>query len=93
MMSAAIIALLKRPISLPRQGARAAETPAELIAMLDAPRLVWLMLPSGAATREHIEIFARLLSAGDILVDGSNSSFKDDEVHRSYPAEEKYPLS
>ncbi len=66
------------------QGARAAETPAELIAMLDAPRLVWLMLPSGAATQEHIEMFAGLLSSGDILVDGSNSSFKDDEIHHGF---------
>ncbi len=68
---------------LAEQGARAADTPAELVSMLDTPRLVWLMLPSGAATREHIELFAGLLSSGDILVDGSNSSFKDDEVHRS----------
>jgi len=69
---------------LAQKGARAAETPAELIALLDAPRLVWLMLPSGAATQEHIEMFARLLSPGDILVDGSNSSFKDDEIHHGY---------
>jgi 6-phosphogluconate dehydrogenase len=67
---------------LAAKGARAAETPAELIAMLDAPRLVWLMLPSGTATREHIELFSGLLAAGDILVDGSNSSFKDDDANR-----------
>jgi len=67
---------------LATKGAHAAETPAELIAMLDSPRLVWLMLPSGQTTREHIEMFAGLLSAGDIMVDGSNSSFKDDEVNR-----------
>ena len=78
---------------LARKGARAAETPAELIAMLDAPRLVWLMLPSGAATREHIELFSGLLSAGDILVDGSNSSFKDDEVNRRILQRKEYPLS
>lgn len=69
---------------LAAQGARAAETPADLISMLDAPRLVWLMLPSGQATQEHIEMFARLLSPGDILVDGSNSSFKDDEIHHGF---------
>jgi 6-phosphogluconate dehydrogenase len=50
--------------------------------MLDQPRIVWLMLPSGAATREHIELFAGLMSAGDILVEGGNASFKDDAVHR-----------
>ena len=46
---------------LAAKGARAADTPAELVAMLDAPRIVWLMLPSGAATREHIVLFAKLL--------------------------------
>lgn len=66
---------------LAAKGARAAGTPAELVAMLSAPRIVWMMLPSGAATREHIDLFAKLLSAEDILVDGSNSSFKDDEIH------------
>jgi len=73
----------KKSQQLAQQGARAAETPAELVSMLDSPRIVWLMLPSGQATREHVDVFSGLLSAGDILVDGSNSSFKDDEVHRS----------
>jgi 6-phosphogluconate dehydrogenase len=68
---------------LARQGARAADTPAELVSMLASPRIVWLMLPSGQTTREHIELFAGLMSQGDILVDGSNSSFKDDELNRS----------
>ena len=68
---------------LAAKGARAADTPAELTAMLDAPRIVWLMLPSGSTTREHIELFADLLSGGDMLVDGSNSSFKDDESNRA----------
>ncbi len=74
---------IEKAHQLARQGARAADSPAEFIAMLDQPRIVWLMLPSGATTREHIELFAGLMSAGDILVDGSNASFKDDEVHRS----------
>jgi len=63
---------------LERKGARAADTPAGLAAMLTVPRVVWLMLPSGAATREHVRLFAGLLSAGDILVDGSNGCYKDD---------------
>ena len=73
---------IEKAHELARQGARAADTPAELVAMLGAPRIVWLMLPSGQTTREHIELFAGLMSAGDILVDGSNSSFKDDAENR-----------
>lgn len=73
---------IEKAYELARQGARAAESPDELISLLDAPRVVWLMLPSGQTTREHIELFAGQLSEGDILVDGSNGSFKDDEVHR-----------
>ncbi len=69
--------------TLARQGARAAETPHTLAGMLTPPRVVWLMLPSGEATRRHIELFAALLDAGDILVDGSNSFFKDDAANRA----------
>ncbi len=67
---------------LARQGARAAETPAALIAMLTPPRVLWLMLPSGSTTRAHIELFGSLLGTGDILVDGSNSFYKDDPANR-----------
>jgi 6-phosphogluconate dehydrogenase len=67
---------------LAHRGARAADTPAVLVAMLTPPRVLWLMLPSGEATREHIELFSGLLSSGDILIDGSNSFFKDDFAHR-----------
>jgi 6-phosphogluconate dehydrogenase len=67
---------------LARHGARAADSPPALIDMLTAPRVLWLMMPSGEPTREHIELFAGLLSPGDILVDGSNSYYKDDYVNR-----------
>jgi len=67
---------------LARHGALAAETPAALVDMLRVPRVLWLMLPSGETTRAHIKLFAGLLSPGDILVDGSNSFFKDDSINR-----------
>lgn len=41
------------------------------------PRIVWLMLPAGDIVEQHIAQLTPLLSAGDILVDGGNSWFKD----------------
>ena len=42
-----------------------------------APRIVWLMLPSGEITQSMIERLRPLLRAGDLLVDGANSNYKD----------------
>ncbi len=49
----------------------------EVVSMLAAPRIVWLMVPAGAATEETMEEFAALLSPGDTIVDGGNANFKD----------------
>jgi 6-phosphogluconate dehydrogenase len=49
----------------------------ELVAKLDAPRLVWLMLPAGDITESYVEEMLGLLQPGDILVDGANSYYKD----------------
>ncbi|KHK02686.1 phosphogluconate dehydrogenase (NAD(+)-dependent, decarboxylating) [Desulfovibrio sp. TomC] len=58
--------------------AGAAASMAELVAALPTPRVVWLMLPAGVATDEHIDELMPLLSAGDIIVDGGNTFFHDD---------------
>jgi 6-phosphogluconate dehydrogenase len=63
---------------LEKEGASGFLTVAELIKSLPAPRIVWLMLPSGEATEKHLEISAPLLSAGDIIIDGGNGYYKDD---------------
>jgi len=52
-------------------------TPADVVAMLTPPRVVWLMVPAGEATENTMEEFAALLSAGDTIVDGGNANFKD----------------
>ena len=49
----------------------------ELVDILDAPRVVWLMAPAGEATEALVAEMAALLGAGDILVDGGNSLYKD----------------
>lgn len=53
----------------------------ELAASLSHPRVVWVMVPAGAATRAVIGELGRLLEPGDLVIDGGNSRFSDDEEH------------
>ncbi|HZX36300.1 MAG TPA: decarboxylating 6-phosphogluconate dehydrogenase [Thermodesulfobacteriota bacterium] len=59
-------------------GALPSKSLKELASTLPCPRVVWLMVPSGAATDEAIEGLMPHLSKGDILVDGGNTYYKDD---------------
>ncbi len=52
-----------------------------LVDALDAPRVVWVMVPSGDPTRQTVRALKDLLSAGDVVIDGGNSKFTDDKVH------------
>jgi 6-phosphogluconate dehydrogenase len=54
-----------------------ARTPAELVAALERPRRVLLMVKAGAATDAVIDEFAPLLEPGDVIIDGGNSHFAD----------------
>ncbi|MEW6612993.1 MAG: phosphogluconate dehydrogenase (NAD(+)-dependent, decarboxylating) [Pseudomonadota bacterium] len=58
-------------------GLQAVHSLEELVQALPAPRIVWLMLPAGDATQQHIDQLVPLLSAGDVLVDGGNAFYKD----------------
>jgi|SRR5579859_1382975 len=58
-------------------GAQTTETIKELVEKLVTPRLVWLMLPAGDVTKGTIRQLSELLSAGDTLIDGANSFYKD----------------
>ena len=49
----------------------------EMVAALESPRVVWLMVPSGDATEATLGDVARLLGPGDIVIDGGNSNYKD----------------
>jgi 6-phosphogluconate dehydrogenase len=50
----------------------------EAIDLLPAPRPVWLMLPAGEVTEGTIEQLTTLVAAGDIIIDGGNTFYKDD---------------
>jgi 6-phosphogluconate dehydrogenase len=49
----------------------------ELVAALEAPRVVWLMVPSGAPTQSTVDELAKLLAAADVVIDGGNSNWRD----------------
>ncbi|MGE0295964.1 phosphogluconate dehydrogenase (NAD(+)-dependent, decarboxylating) [Pseudonocardia sp.] len=54
---------------------------AELAAALTAPRVVWVMVPSGDVTRGTVRSLSEVLSAGDLVIDGGNSRYTDDAVN------------
>ena len=58
-------------------GATPAATLPQLVKALSAPRVVWLMLPAGDVTEQHIDALRPLLARGDLIVDGANSYYKD----------------
>jgi 6-phosphogluconate dehydrogenase len=62
---------------LTEQGAEPAFSVAEMVEKLAPPRAVWLMVPAGDPTQELIDLYAELLSEGDVIIDGGNSNFHD----------------
>jgi len=55
----------------------------DLVAALPAPRTVWVMVPAGAATDAVITDLAGKLQAGDLVIDGGNSKFTEDQRHEA----------
>ena len=60
------------------QGATGASSLKDMVGKLAAPRTVWLMLPAGKITEDTIGELSGLLAAGDTIIDGGNTFFKDD---------------
>ena len=67
---------------LEAQGAKVANSLADLVSKLDAPRAIWVMLPAGEITEQAVSSLALLLSSGDAVIDGGNSYYRDD-IRRS----------
>ncbi|MCV7278870.1 decarboxylating 6-phosphogluconate dehydrogenase [Mycolicibacterium flavescens] len=65
----------------PRPEVTDVPTLAALAAALDAPRVVWVMVPSGPITRETITALAEELGEGDLVIDGGNSRYTEDAPH------------
>jgi 6-phosphogluconate dehydrogenase len=53
----------------------------ELVQRLSAPRAVWVMIPAGEPTRQTISELKGLLQAGDLVIDGGNSHYTEDQAH------------
>ena len=52
---------------------------ADLVGRLEAPRMVWVMVPAGEPTRQTVTELSELLAEGDLVIDGGNSRFTDDQ--------------
>jgi len=75
---------IEKAQELSREGAIAAGSLKTLVDHLKTPRLVWLMLPTGAVVDQHVKELAELLSPGDVVVDGGNTYYKDDIRHAEF---------
>jgi 6-phosphogluconate dehydrogenase len=64
--------------ALAAEGATGADSLAALVAGLARPRAVWVMVPAGAPTEATVTELGNLLEAGDTVIDGGNTFFKDD---------------
>lgn len=53
----------------------------ELVEALPSPKVVWVMVPAGDPTRETIRQLGELLGDGDLVVDGGNSKYTDDQLN------------
>jgi 6-phosphogluconate dehydrogenase len=65
--------------TLAKEGGAAVASVAEMVTALESrPRAVWVMLPAGRITEDAVDRLGGLLGAGDIVIDGGNSFYKDD---------------
>lgn len=70
------------------KGAVGADSLADLVGKLEAPRVVWVMVPSGDPTEQVLRDLHGLLAKGDVIIDGGNSLYKD-SIRRGKEAAER----
>lgn len=63
---------------LVKEGAIGAYSINEVVEKLSPPRIIWIMLPAGPTIDDYIVKLKEVLSAGDIIIDGGNTYYKDD---------------
>ncbi len=68
----------KAVAGLDAEGAQVAATLEEFVAKLETPRTAWVMLPAGRITETTIDQLAKLMRAGDVVIDGGNTFWQDD---------------
>ncbi|HVA21838.1 MAG TPA: decarboxylating 6-phosphogluconate dehydrogenase [Candidatus Micrarchaeia archaeon] len=64
--------------ALEAEGATGASSLDDFVARLTPPRAAWIMVPAGAVTETTVEDLAQRMAAGDVLIDGGNSYYRDD---------------
>ncbi len=65
--------------SLVSKGASASSSLADVVGQLNAPRTVWVMVPSGDITEQAVNGLVELLDSGDTVIDGGNSNYKESQ--------------
>jgi 6-phosphogluconate dehydrogenase len=73
---------------LASEGATGSSSLDDFAAKLKKPRAAWIMVPAGDPTEQTVNALAQRFEAGDVIIDGGNSYFKDD-VRRSRKVKEK----
>ena len=71
-----------------KDGASGAKDLKDLVAQLQAPRAVWVMLPAGQPTEETVLALGDLMQAHDTVIDGGNTFYKDD-IRRAHALKDK----
>ena len=61
---------------LVEKGASVAQSLSDVVSQLDAPRTIWVMVPAGEITENTLNDLIEILDAGDTLIDGGNSNYK-----------------
>ena len=78
--------------ALVAEGATGAASLEEFVSKLDVPRAAWVMLPAGAITEATVAQLGDLMQPDDVIIDGGNSFYKDDNPAGSHPEAEGHPL-
>jgi len=64
--------------TLAGEGAKGADSLKSLVSQMSRPRHVWVMVPAGVPTEATVAELGEVLEAGDTVIDGGNSMYKDD---------------